>query len=177
MTSLVLTVCLWLIAGNAVYAAEPITEKNWLHHPDIFEVRSLYQKLKEMKEAGKLKKKQRKFGYCEPYQDTVRTLYTEQNGTPRIYYYQGGSEDSAVQTDLYYDEQGKRRFAFITAGAVNGTGLEHRVYFSRVGKKIWETQKLLKGPGYTFPTEWPDEQLVQNPEQAFNDKNPCPEAK
>jgi len=176
MTTPLLAVGLWLLTSGA-FAAQVLTEKNWINHPDIVEVRSVYQKVKEDKNGGKLKKKERKFEYCEPYEDTVRTLYTARDGTPRIYYYAGGSDDSSVQHELYYDENGKLRFAFIMAEAYNGTKLEHRVYLSKAGKKIWETQKLLEGPGYTFPTEWPDEELIQNPLQAFNDKNACPEAK
>jgi hypothetical protein len=167
----------WVLSANAVLAAEAIDEKNWLNHPDIVEVRSLYQGIKETKDAGKLKKAERKFRYCEPYEDTVRTLYTDPNGTARIYHYGGGSDDSAVQRNLYYDGTGTLRFAFIVAGAHNGTKLEHRVYLSKAGKKIWETQRRLEGPGYTFPTEWPEEELIRNPMQAFRDKNRCPEAK
>lgn len=174
---LFLTVGLWFLAANVVYAGEPINEMNWIKHPEIVEVRSLYQAIKESKDTGNLKRKERKFNYCKPYEDTDRTLYTDQNGKPRIYYYSGGSDDSVVQRELYYDESVKLRFAFIIAGAHNGTKVEHRVFFSKVGKKIWETQKRLEGPGYTFPTEWPDAELIQNPVQAFNNKSPCPETK
>src|SRR4051794_41128218 len=94
----------WVLAASDVLAAEAISERNWLNHPDIVEVRSIYQEIKAAKDAGKLKKVEREFNYCKPYEDTVRTLYTGQNGTPRIYQYQGGSDDSAVQRELYYDE-------------------------------------------------------------------------
>jgi hypothetical protein len=167
----------WMLAAGATLAAPPITEKNWVNHPDIVEVRSLYQRTKEAKETGKLKKAERKFRYCEPYQDTVRILYTARNGTPRIYHYQGGSDDSAVQRELYYDETGTLRFAFVVAGAHNGTKLEHRIYLSKAGKKIWEIQRRLEGPGYTFPTEWPEDELIRNPVEAFKEKSPCPETK
>jgi hypothetical protein len=171
------TICLQLLISSLLFAQEPITEKNWLTHPDIVEVRSLYETIKEAKEAGKLGKRARTFEYCEPYQDTERTLYSEQDGTPRIYHYRGGSDDSAVEIEIYYDEHGRRRFAFIVAGAVNGTRLEHRVYFSKAGKKIWESQKLVEGPGYTFPANWPEEQFSENPTRAFKATNPCPEKK
>jgi hypothetical protein len=172
-----LIVGFWFLLGNVVYGGEPITAKNWVNHPDIVEVRSIYQKVLEAKEAGSLKKKERKFKYCKPYEDIARILYMDRNGKPRLYYYEGGSDDSAVQRELYYDENGKLRFAFITAGAANGTRLEHRVYFSKDGKKIWEIQKFLEGPGYTFPTVWPDEELIQDPVKAYKEKNLCPEIK
>lgn len=82
-----------------------------------------------------------------------------------------------VNRELIYDENGRLRFALITAGAVNNTRIEHRVYFSKSGEKIWEIQKLLEGPGYTFPKEWPVDELIQNPIGAFNDKSPCSEKK
>lgn len=177
MTRLILTVGLWALTRGAGFAAEAITDKNWINHPDIVEVRSLYQKVKKAKDGGKLNKNERTFEYCEPYADTVRILYSEPDETPRIYFYQGGSDDSMVQREVYYDESGKLRFVFIIAGAYNGTKLEHRVYLSKVGKKIWETRKRLEGPGYTFPTEWPEDDLIQNPLHAFHDKSPCPETK
>jgi hypothetical protein len=166
-----------MLAASAAPSAEPITEKNWSKHPEIVEIRALYQKIREAKDAGKLKKAERKFDYCKPYEDTLRVLYTGQNGGPRIYRFEGGSDDSAVQRELYYDEAGTLRFAFIVAGAHNGTKLEHRVYLSKAGKKIWEARRLLTGPGYTFPAEWPEDELVRDPVQAFQDKSPCPETK
>lgn len=30
-----LTVGLWLLAGHGVYAGEVITDKNWIHYPEI----------------------------------------------------------------------------------------------------------------------------------------------
>lgn len=170
----------FLLSGmQCAGAVEPVTEKNWLKHPDIAEVRSIYQKIMEAKAAGKLTKKERSFdtSTCEPYEDDRRILYLEQGKKPRIYHFEGGSEDSVVTREMFYDGSGVLRFAFIVAGAYNGTRLEHRVYFSRAGKKIWESQKLLEGPGYTFPDEWPDAELIRDPLQAFNDKSPCRESK
>jgi len=179
MKTSTLFIGLWLFVSCAVLANEAITEKNWVNHPEIVDVRTLYQKIKESKDAGRLKRNERKFDTtsCEPYEDDVRVLFTDQKGKPRIYYYEGGSEDSMVRRELFYDDNGKLRFAFVRAGAYNGTKLEHRVYLSKAGKKIWEIQKLLEGPGYTFPTEWPDPELIQNPVQAFNHKSPCKETK
>ncbi|TMH66888.1 MAG: hypothetical protein E6H57_12820 [Betaproteobacteria bacterium] len=164
MKTSTLFIGLWLFVSCAALASEAITEKNWVNHPEIVDVRTLYQKIKKSKDAGHLKRNERKFDTtsCEPYEDDVRVLFTDQKGKPR---------------ELFYDDNGKLRFAFVRAGAYNGTKLEHRVYFSKAGKKIWEIQKLLKGPGYTFPTEWPDAELIQNPVQAFNDKSPCKETK
>lgn len=166
---------LYFIAAYSASADDVLTKKNWVNHPAITEIRSLYQLTKALKAHGELVEKKREFGYCIPYADTDRILYTDKSGKPRIYYFSGGSDDSTVSTELYYDDAGTRRFAFIIARAINDTHLEHRVYFSKEGIKIWEAQKLLGGPGYTFPTEWPDEALPRDPMQAFSAKHTCDE--
>ena len=61
------------------------------------------------------------------------------------------------------------RFVLATAGAVNGTVIEYRIYLSKLGKRLWEERRDLKGPGYAFPAQLP----VEKPMQAFYAKDPC----
>lgn len=163
-----------MATANAL-AAEPITNANWMSHPDIVAVRALYQEAQSLQTTDKLKEVKREFEFCEPGQDTSRALYTKAADEPRIYRYEGGSDDSSVTRELYYDTSGILRFAFITASASNGTTVEHRVYFSATAKKIWEIQKKTQGPGYTFPTTWPDADLIADPVSTFDSPNSCPE--
>jgi hypothetical protein len=122
--------------------------------------------------------KKRAFEYCEPYEDTARTIAADSKGMVRFYRNEGGSEDSALTWEHYYDEGGRLRFVFITGGAVNGSKLEHRIYFDETGKRIWEDQVYKKGPGYTFPEVWPDEQLqITDAATKFTSKSQCPEVK
>jgi hypothetical protein len=124
---------------------------------------------------GILKTSERKFAYCEPYEDTLRKLTVDSRGIARRYETQGGSEDSSLTTEQYYDQGGALRFVFITGGAVNGSVLEHRIYFDEAGKRIWEEHKYIKGPGYTFPEVWPDERIQRSdPARAFAASSPCP---
>jgi hypothetical protein len=176
MNRLILTLGLWLLGGISAFADVPITEQNWVNHPQIVEIRSLYQKLNVQRDREKLIRKERQFDCSlasnyNDYEGDIRVLYTDRKGRPRIYYHEGGSEDSMVRVELFYDEHAKLRFALIKAGAVNDTKEEIRIYFSKSGTKIWENEKLLEGPGYPF-VEWG---LVEDPVQAFNDKSPCPE--
>jgi hypothetical protein len=67
------------------------------------------------------------------------------------------------------------RFVLVKAGAVNGTACEYRVYLSKAGARPWEERRHLKGPGYTFPSQWPDDWLVRDPMQAFRAQAPCAE--
>jgi hypothetical protein len=59
---------------------------------------------------------------------------------------------------------------------VNGTAIEYRVYLSKDGHRLWEERRHLKGPGYAFPAELPDDWLVRHPAQAFHAGHPCAEA-
>jgi len=173
---------LGVAAGLTVLAAplamaEPITAMNWQRHLAIVEIRAIYREIKQVEGAGLLRKLEKQWPEnCEPrsYEDTERVLYLDARGVVRSYHFGGGSEDSAVRRALYYDRDGRLRFVLIRAGAVNGTSLEHRVYLSKTGRRLWEVQTLLEGPGYTFPSrQWWEEDLVRDPRRAFDKKARC----
>ena len=158
--------------------AEEITNKNWQQHPKIKAVRAVVQAVKAGLSKNSFTVKRRAFEYCEPYEDTARTIATDSKGVVRFYQNEGGSDDSSLKWEHYYDERGQLRFVFITGGAVNGSRLEHRIYFDEAGKRIWEEHVYKKGPGYTFPDVWPDEQLqIKDAAAKFSSKSNCPEAK
>ena len=155
-----------------------ITKANWQQHPKIKAIRAIVQSVKTGMSRKSLTTKKRVFEYCEPGEDTLRMIATDKRGRARFYQNEGGSEDSSLKREHYYDETGRLRFVFITGGAVNGSELEHRIYFDEAGKRIWEEQTYKKGPGYTFPAIWPDDQLqIADAAGKFSLKSPCPEAK
>ncbi len=157
---------------------EKITKANWQQHPKIKAVRVIVEAVKAELSKGALKVSKREFEYCEPYQDTLRILAVDSQDRVRRYEKQAGSEDSSLKWEHYYDEAGHLRFVFISGGAVNGSELEHRIYFDETGKRIWEDQKYVKGPGYTFPKVWPDDELQRtDPDKAFAAKSQCPETR
>ena len=155
-----------------------ITKANWQQHPKIKAIRAIVQSVKTGMARKTLTTKKRTFEYCEPGEDTVRMIATDSSGRARFYQNEGGSEDSALKLEQYYDEAGRLRFVFITGGAVNGSEFEHRIYFDETGKRIWEEQTLKKGPGYTWPEVWPDDELqISDAGGKFTSKSPCPEVK
>ena len=155
-----------------------VTKANWQSHPKIRAIRAIVQSVKAGLARKSLVLKRRAFEYCEPYEDTVRAIATDKGGRVRFYQNEGGSDDSSLKWEHYYDEAGHLRFVFITGGAVNGSRLEHRIYFDETGKRIWEEQVYTKGPGYTFPQVWPDEQLqITDAAAKFAADSKCPEAK
>ncbi|MEJ2170054.1 MAG: hypothetical protein P8X90_31530 [Desulfobacterales bacterium] len=160
----------------SAFGVTPIDSSNWLSHPSIKEIRLIFSEVQKMKLNHELVAKSKKFDYCEPYQDMEREILLDDSEIPRYYSYSAGSDDSAITWQFYYDQSGNLRFAFITAKAVNKTKIEHRIYFNAKGERIWEIQKLIEGPGYTFPrNHWPDADIVKNPIERFNSQNGCPE--
>jgi hypothetical protein len=169
----------WLVtlATTLASSAEPITAANWQRHPAILEIRAIYQEARQAETAGRLRKQRRQFEYCQPYDDADRTLHLGKDGKVRSYHVGKGSEDSAAQAAYYYDRDGALRFVFVKAGAVNGTHIEYRVYLSKAAERLWEERRDLKGPGYTFPAQLPDDWLVRDPTRALQAESPCAEVK
>lgn len=157
-------------------ASDELTKANWQQHPKIKAIRAIVQTVTAGLGRKAYKVQTREFEYCEPYEDGLRSIARDARGRVRYYEKQGGSEDSALKLQHYYDEAGRVRFVFITGGAANGAELEHRIYFDEQGQRIWEEHKYTKGPGYTFPEIWPAEQLqLRDAAAAFAAKSPCPE--
>lgn len=142
----------------------PVNRYNWRRHPQIVAIRKITEEVEGLSGEGDLRKKEKDTGCMY---DNDRTLFISSQGHARKYVVAGGSGDSSVTRTLYYDAEGRLRFVFVEAGAVNGSALEHRVYFNEKGERIWETHEYTEGPGYTFPHEWPDEDLPRDPVAAF----------
>lgn len=158
--------------------SDRITEANWARHPKIKAVRRVVQLVSAGLRKATFKTSKREFEYCEPYEDTLRRISVDSRGVARRYENQAGSEDSSLTWQHYYDDSGRLRFVFISGAAVNGAHLEHRIYFDESGQRIWEGHKYVKGPEYSFPEVWPDEQLQKvDPAKAFAVASRCPEKK
>ena len=175
-------VALLFLAAPGPSQEEKIDASNWQNHPKIRAVRSIVESVNAGLKNRVFKISTRKFEYCESYEDTMRQMAVDRKGIVRRYENQAGSDDSALTWQHYYDEVGRLRFVFISGGAVNGSQLEHRIYFDESGKRLWEEHKYVKGPGYTFPEVWPETENDQarpiqksDPAKAFAAASPCPE--
>jgi hypothetical protein len=154
-----------------------ITKTNWQQHPEIKAARQIYQNIEAAISGKRLKRSGRKFDYCQPGEDSLRLKFTDSAGKISKYTLERGSDDSSITMNHYYDTEATLRFVFITGGAVNGSKLEHRIYFDANGKRIWEDHKYIKGPGYTFSSVWDDSELIRHPGDSFNASSPCEEVK
>ncbi len=162
---------LYILATTLPLAAEaikPITESNWSTHPRIVEIRELCGRIDKGIAGGTIHERKKPFDYASPRVAPLKILYIDGRNIVRKFVEEAASEDSALRFNYYYDPAGKLRFVFITGGAVNGSKMEHRIYFNAEGTRIWEIQKYTSGPGYTFPKTWPEKDIVINPAEEFN---------
>jgi antitoxin component YwqK of YwqJK toxin-antitoxin module len=149
---------------SPILAADSINEKNWMTHPQIVKIRGIVQEIDASIDKNRFDVKTKQYDLNEsPDDDHLRTVYFDSKQIIRKYIRETGSDDSSVTLTHYYDSGKVLRFLYIKAGAVNGTSVEYRIYFDESGKKIWEIKKQLKGPGYTFPSVWPDDQILFDP--------------
>jgi hypothetical protein len=158
----------------AAVESDPVTAENWLNHPKTKAVRNIYKSVEDGISSERFKVERRVFAYCKPYADTSRVINISAGGLVRKYHYEGGSDDSAIKVSHYYDDRGTLRFVFARAGAVNDTVVEYRIYFDEAGERFWHDDRLVAGPGYTFPSIWPEEWLIREPRASFVAKNSCP---
>lgn len=155
-----------LTAAFGAASAEMERPKPGLQSPVIAAIRSIYRAVEQDIAAGRTKREQRSVDDCGPLGEQ-RTIHTDAAGKVRKYVVEGGSEDSMLVIRRYYDVLGRMRFVFITGGAVNGSLLEHRIYFDEGGTRIREDHRYTKGPGYTFPAVWPEEELTTDPRRSY----------
>jgi hypothetical protein len=162
MKLLLITIAAIMIP-HVAHSQTSINDSNWQNHPKMVAIRSIVSEIDSQIRRGAYTTRKAEQEYSEPYKDVLREVFRDGTGTIRKLVRSGGSDDSAVTYNYYYDKEGKLRFVYIQGGAVNGTRIQHRIYFQADGTKIWEKQKLVEGPGYTFPTEWPMEEMVLDP--------------
>lgn len=143
----IIRVLLCCLLPASVFAAEVITDKNWIKHPEIKKIRLLYNKINAAEQANKLKKDTRK---CVLHGGSVKIdgeLYRDAKGAVRKYVVDGGSGDSRARAEYYYDN-GIARFTYRFRGAYNGTIVKDRIYFNNKGQHLYTNRKA-EGPGYS----------------------------
>jgi hypothetical protein len=144
----------------------------------IKEIRKLVNSVNLGMTKGIFKTSQKRFEDCEGGYEVYRRITVDAKGVVRRYEMQGGSEDHLLTFQHYYDESGRISFVYIIGGAVNGTRIQHRIYFDENGKRIFESHKNVTGPGYPGFSDYPDNELsISRPAEDFAAASQCPEIK
>lgn len=166
-----------LLQAAPADAPQPVTRKNLRTHPEIGLVRTEYELIERALSEGRLTQETSEFPDCLMYEgDLKRSVWRDDRGRIRLLVAEQGSDDSTVTLRHSYDDAGRLRFVFITGGAVNDSKLEHRVWLSPLGKRLWEEHKYVAGPGYTFPRVWPDKELATNATERWSRALRCERA-
>ncbi len=144
--------------------------------PRIRAIRRRVESIERDRRQGRLTESVRAFERCAPGEDAERRLYRDVEGRVSKYVRETGGDDAALVLEQYYDRQGWLRYVFIHGGATNGTLVEHRIFLDESGRRLREEQRTRRGPGYPFPSVWPERDLTESqPDAAFEAAARCPE--
>ncbi|MDH5633494.1 MAG: hypothetical protein OEZ10_10935 [Gammaproteobacteria bacterium] len=128
----------------SVFAAsrdEAITLKNWITHPRILEVKSLYRETAEGIKSGVLIVENRQYDItsssCGTNPIRSHRLVKDKAGNIRMYgRVELASGGEPLTIDRYYDTGGALRF--VTIGTIMAS---HRIYLDETGKVFWSLDK------------------------------------
>lgn len=154
--------------------SDPVTADNWLNHPRTKAVRDIYKSVEDGISSGRFKLEPHVFKLCVPFMDASAAINIGADSRIRKYYYEAGSDYSTVKVSHYYDDRGILRFVSVSAGAVNNTVVEYRIYFDEGGERFWHDRRRVTGPGHFFTEIWPEEGLVREPRASSDGGNGCP---
>lgn len=125
---------IWL--ALTVLAADPVTEKNWEHHPAIEAVRTAVAEVESALKAKQLTAKNRDCG------DETATIWTDAKGDVRLLSFASRGHDGVDTLDFYYDAHGTLRFLHEADGFEGWHDHEEsRVWFDEAGKAVWRRHR------------------------------------
>jgi hypothetical protein len=160
-------------AADAMREAAPVAGRRDLR---LRAIRQRVDAVERDRRQGRLTESIRAFERCAPGADAERRLYRDGEGRAAKYVRETGGDDAALIFEQTYDLQGRLRYVFIHGGATNGTVVEHRIYLDESGQRLLEEQRIRRGPGYPFPSVWPEQDLTASqPEADFGAAARCPE--
>lgn len=130
-----------------VKAVVPINNTNWLNHPEVRQIRSLYAAINVDQKAGTLKPESRACVLYDGAVEITGTTYKDHRRVIRKYTITAGTGDSMGTVEYYYDSRGVPRFTYKTNNAYNGTKKQDRIYFNTSGIHLY-TNHRQEGVGY-----------------------------
>jgi hypothetical protein len=158
-----------------------ITKANWQQHPHIIAIREIVSATNADLKKGTFKISGRVLKNCDSGQIiTVRKIAHDSKGAVPWYENYGEGQDASWDFQYYYDHAGRLRFVFAIARSANGTREQLRVYFDETGKRLWKTDKLMKGsgcPGCFSAYADSDKALAFDPAKDYADVAGCEEIK
>ncbi len=162
-------------SSRAQYA---VKLEDWKNHPDVREVRTIYDEIKRGSSENKYKAKTRNYDVespsCPTYPIKSETLVVDEANRPRMLKVdQIISHREVLTVERYYDKAGRLRFVF-----VDHTSGPTRIYLNTEGKVFWAVEQdgekftvgdYSAGNGETEPSN------ATVAKEMFNEAGSCPE--
>jgi len=156
----------------------PVSIDNWTNHPDVKEVRTIYDEIKRGIKDKKYKTKARRFNVesplCSTYPVKAELLTVDGENKPRLYQVeQIGSHREPFTVGRYFDPKGALRFVYVDR-VISSV----RIYLNRESKVFWAVKK--NGDKLTaFDSNNDDWETKPNSasgaREAFQEQQLCPE--
>ena len=168
----------WYTDIGSSRAQYTVRMEDWKNHPDVKDVRVIYDEVRAGIKENRYKTKTRNFDVespsCSTYPIKSETLVVDETNRPRMLKTdQIKSHRELFTVERYYDTDGRLRFVFIDHSPGNV-----RIYLNAGGKVFWAVEqdgdKLTVGNYSTGGWETkPSNATVAK--QAFNEDGSCPE--
>lgn len=165
---------------SMAWGIDGINLENWKSHPEIKEVRSIYDLIQESIKNNNLKTQRVDFDFTSQectrtYPVKWREIAVDGNGKTRLFVEsQIISHRETMTTQRYYDDNGQLRFVFVTYDYPR----QERIYLSKDGSILFGVEK--NGDEYAAVDYDEDEWFVKPATQAlafeaFQSDSGCPE--
>ncbi|NPA28250.1 MAG: hypothetical protein GXN91_04340 [Epsilonproteobacteria bacterium] len=111
---------------NSLIFASSINSQNWYNHPKIVEIRKEVNRIN--KNINQHRYRVQKKGWSDENVGAEAKLYKDKNGNVKKLLIIGGSEDSLIKGEYYYQNK-KLIFSYLVSNHYSGCGTTLRNYF------------------------------------------------
>jgi len=168
----------WYTDIRPSHAEYAVKLEDWKNHPEVKEVRAIYDQIQSGMRGKKYKTKTRSYDIdspsCPTYPIKSETLVVDEGDRPRLLKIdQIISHRELLSVERYYDTAGRLRFVFVD----HASG-PTRIYLNAEGKVFWAVEQ--GGDKFTvgdYSTgDWETEpNNAKAAKGAFNEAGSCPE--
>jgi len=152
--------------------------EDWKNHPDVNEVRVIYDEIKNAIKDNIYKTKTRRFNVespsCSTYPIKSEMLVLDSQNRPRLYQVeQIGSDRESFTVERYYDVKGTLRFVYVDRVITN-----IRIYLNGAGNVVWAVEQH-ENKVTVFESDKEDWEMNPNTankaKEEFQEQRLCPE--
>lgn len=145
-----------ILASGTAYGQEGQQALDtWMRHPEIIQIRQLYQQVESAVEAGQYSSDEDRVSCRGEY--IGATLFSDSVGVVRKYETTKTTDFRIAEARYYYNSAGVLRFSFQSLVERGGPYKELRTYYAESGQVLYNDSRLIEGPDEVvrpLPTVW-----------------------